>query len=592
MLFKRYIFLAACVILFLGVYVGHFYFARSAMEGQFQSERAKYGVDGTVLTASDSSQPAAPAPVAPSPDSAAAPLAPAPPPAPDTNTLIGPVPPSAPDTSSPDNSSSPSAPTPPDSTPPSAPTPPDSNSIPTTPPVAPTPPPSTMNEPRPTGSPFRFASYQPADGIVFHTAEFQTALNPAPPPAPPAPVATTNAAPVIAPADAGPARPVPVEASVIVLGYHQFVGPGQSSKNIYVMKQDVFESEMKYLKDNGYHVVPLADVVKFIKGQIGLPPNSVAITIDDGYKSAIVWAAPVLKKYGYPWTYFVYPDFITVNEGVGAASWNDLLALQADGVDIESHSMTHPMLTKHHQQIKGVWHTFTDTEYDAFLTNETAGSKALLEKKLGKPVLYFAYPYGDWNKVVQAKAIAAGYDAIFTVAGNPVHTTTDKSSVGRYVITQPDEKNFASFLRQGALSVAEADPAPGATISNPRPLITAVLGYVGNLDPKSIETEVRNYGVVRHDFDPKTSTIRLYLARDLVQSTVAISIRVKDADSGQTMVASWHFNYEPAAAGAVHPPIATATNAPPVAVPVTAPKIVAATNAPAAVQPDPPAKTP
>ena len=46
-----------------------------------------------------------------------------------------------------------------------------------------------------------------------------------------------------------------IAASVIVLGYHQFTGPGQSSKNIYVMRQDVFDQEMKYLRDNGYHVV-------------------------------------------------------------------------------------------------------------------------------------------------------------------------------------------------------------------------------------------------------------------------------------------------------------------------------------------------
>ncbi len=41
---------------------------------------------------------------------------------------------------------------------------------------------------------------------------------------------------------------------------------------------------MKYLHDNNYHVVPLSDVVRFVKHEIGLPPNAVAITIDDGYK--------------------------------------------------------------------------------------------------------------------------------------------------------------------------------------------------------------------------------------------------------------------------------------------------------------------
>src|ERR1700748_2184977 len=162
---------------------------------------------------------------------------------------------------------------------------------------------------------------------------------------------------------------------------------------------------MKYLHDNGYHVIPMSDLLKFLRHEIGLPPNSVVITIDDGYKSPIVYAEPILKKYGYPWTYFVYPDFITVNEGKGAASWNDLLALQADGVDIESHSMTHPQLPKHTQKWKGSVHLLSPEEYDEWLTNETSGSKAILEQKLGKPIVALAYPYGAYNKEVEAKAI-------------------------------------------------------------------------------------------------------------------------------------------------------------------------------------------
>ena len=113
-------------------------------------------------------------------------------------------------------------------------------------------------------------------------------------------------------------------------------------------------------------------------------------------------------------------------------------------------------------------------------------------------------------------------------------------SIGRYTITQGVEKDFAAYLRQGALGVADADPAPGGTTSNPRPVITAVLGYSGNLDPNSIETSVRDFGVVKHDYDPKTSTIRLYLPRDLIQPVNLVNIRVKDAQTGQIMVANWH----------------------------------------------------
>ena len=158
------------------------------------------------------------------------------------------------------------------------------------------------------------------------------------------------------------------------------------------------------------------------------------------------------------------------------------------------------------------------------------------------------------------------------MADNPVRSSSDPHSIGRYTITQGVEKNFAAYLRQGALGLADADPAPGTTTSNPRPVITAVLGYAGTLDPNSIETEVRDYGVVKHDFDPKTSTIRLYLPRDLIQPVNLVNIRVKDSQSGQVMVANWHFNYVPAGAAAVtHAPIAATTNVAPVAQPPPAP---------------------
>jgi peptidoglycan/xylan/chitin deacetylase (PgdA/CDA1 family) len=389
---------------------------------------------------------------------------------------------------------------------------------------------------------------------------------------------------------APPALPATGESSVIVLLYHQFKPAGIPipAKFQWTLNQDVFESEMKYIHDNGYHVVPLSDLIRFLKHEITLPPGSVVITIDDGYKSAIVYAAPILKKYGFPWTFFIYPDFITVNEGSGAASWKDLLELQKEGVDIESHSMTHPQLTRHRQLIKGVWHNLSPEEYDAWLTNETAGARTLLEQKLGRPIPYFAYPYGDYNSQVKAKAIAAGYKAILTVAGNPVHSTTDPFSIGRYTITQSEVKNFASDLHQGALALSKTEPDPGATISDPRPVITAVLDPMGEgkIDPQSIKTTVYDFDV-RHDFDPQTNTVRLYLPRDLIQPLVQVTIHIKDATTGRLMVANWRFNYaaEASATTSIHPPIAPATNAPPASnSQTTAP---APTNARAATEAEP-----
>jgi peptidoglycan/xylan/chitin deacetylase (PgdA/CDA1 family) len=553
-MFKRFLVLVCCLVLFVSAFFIHEWWSDARLGREFRAERERFHVEGQDLVVANppASEPLTPAPSplpvvsspsddggAPATNSSAAPPASGAGAAPvavplDSNTLIGPVPPAS-------------------VTPDAAPT--DTNA-PANPPATNSPD-STRIYPGPRQLPLVLLGAYHLPGLRVQ----ETGAAPATPavPAPPvsgAPSAGTNAAtvpPTPAPSPATtpePAATHAMAASVIVLGFHQFTGPGVPSKNIYSMRQDVFDTEMKYLKDNHYNVVPLADVVAFAKRQISLPPDTVAITIDDGYKSAINFAAPVLKKYNFPWTFFIYPAFVTRHESRGAASWPDLVELQKEGVDIECHSMTHPQLTKHGSK--------TPEEYDAWLTNETVNSKAILEKELGKTIKFFAYPYGAYNKVVEAKTIAAGYEAIFTVANNPIHPGTNVYAMGRYIITQPVEKSYVSYLRQGALGLADINPPPGSTVTDPRPVISAVLGYAGRIDPKSIVADVRDMGEVRYDFDPKASTIRLYLPRDLIDSVVIINIHARDAETAQTMVASWRFNYQPTAAG-IHAPIGAAS---------------------------------
>ena len=617
MFLKRSLALAAGILLFIAGFITYFDISHAQMERHFRAERERYNVQGAVLTAAEPITSSVPAHAAV-----------------DTNAIIGPVPPTnttdtaaapasssdtnsaaaTPDTNAPsaapDTNATPAPTAAPDTNSAPAPATPDTNAAPAAPAS------STRNDRPVNRSPFVvFTSFH-----SFHAAALQmaaaaigdlpastatatpttnttpalsapiapgsTPTNEVAPTPAPAPAAALVAPPInkvvpVEPAPVAPiAHPVGGDGKVIVLLYHQFKPAGVPipQKFQWTMNQDVFASEMKYIHDNGYHVIPMSDLLKFLRHEITLPNNSVCITIDDGYKSAVVYAAPILKQYGYPWTFFIYPEFVTVAEGSGAVSWNDLLELQKEGIDIECHSMTHPILKSHRQKVKGGGlQNLTPDEYASFLVNETAGSKAILEEKMGKKITCFAYPYGEYNQQVEDAVIAAGYEAIFTVADNPVHASTSLHSIGRYTITQGVEKNFTAYLRQGALEIVSANPAPGATTANPRPVITATLGYAGTLDPKSIETSVRDFGDVRHDFDPQTNTLRLYLPRDLIQPVVLVNIRVKDAFNGQIMVANWHFNYEStgAPANAPHAPIAPATNT----APVTAPAPVTATPA-------------
>ena len=616
MFLKRSLVLVIGVLLFIGAFLLFFKMRDAGVEKTFRQTREDYGVQGTTLTAAQPSfavasvqPPPAPAPTpAPTTDTEATPPPGA---APDTNTIIGPVPPSSmPDNTAPpatDSSPAPAAPMAPadmsggamspntDGTAPatntdSMPVPPtmntdtpasapstDTNSAPAPPapntdtngggPMTPS---STMVSPRAA----RWASLligatetnvTPAPAPAMETI-------PAPPSAPAAtsppalralPVAATNTAPasVTAIAPVGlPPRATVASGRAIVLGFHQFTAAGVPSSNPYSMRQDIFAGEMKYLHDNGYNIVPLSAVVAFVEHKGTLPPNAVAITIDDGYKSAINFAAPVLKQYRYPWTFFVYPAFVTRTESKGAASWPDLVQLQNEGVDIESHSMTHPQLTSHRQRFHGPMHSLTADEYDAFLTEETAGAKAILEKELGKEIKVFRLSLRRLQPDGRGQGGRGGLRGDLHRRRQPGARHHQRPSHRPLYHHQAGGGPFRRLPAPGrAQPRPRFSPEPGAIVTNPEPVITAVLGFNG--DPKTIETEVRDYGIVKHDFDPATSTIRLYLPRPLIQPEVLVSIHARDTQSGQTMVANWTFNYEPAAGAPppAHPPIAPQT---------------------------------
>jgi len=208
------------------------------------------------------------------------------------------------------------------------------------------------------------------------------------------------------------------------------------------------------LRREGFDIIPLDAVPDRLRpGPRGRP--FAALTFDDGYRDNLEHAWPVLRRHGAPWTLFVTTDFV---DGRGRLWWLELedaiarldrvvlpgngevldlpsrttvekqaafeavyrhlragpeerlqavtaaLAAQA-GVDtsrlavdlclgwdevqilarepevsIGAHTLSHPMLAKCHAMTA---------------SREITESKALLERRLGRPVRHLAYPFGD-----------------------------------------------------------------------------------------------------------------------------------------------------------------------------------------------------
>lgn len=189
---------------------------------------------------------------------------------------------------------------------------------------------------------------------------------------------------------------------VPILMYHS-VNPTAVAKNRLAVSVNTFERQMHFLKSHNYNVVSLDVIASLIKNRKKMPPKTVALTFDDGYKDNYTYAFPILKKYNLPVTIF-----IIVNE-VGRPqsdrlSWDEIKIMQDTGIiNFGSHTLTHKYL----EEIK------TEGE----LTKEIFDSKRILEEKLGKQVNAFSYPSGSFTAGMRQLVIDAGYK--LAVATNP-----------------------------------------------------------------------------------------------------------------------------------------------------------------------------
>src|SRR5207237_8046059 len=140
-------------------------------------------------------------------------------------------------------------------------------------------------------------------------------------------------------------------------------------------------------------------------------------------------------------------------------------------------------------------------DYEKWVQNEVVSSKELLEQRLGIKVNCFAVPFGNDNEHVKELARNAGYEAMFTVYGQPITFTSPLDSIGRYAIEANKPKVFADAVKMigtstgGAAAVAEVgakdlrtQPADGETGRNAQPLIKANLSGIGQIEPDTVET--------------------------------------------------------------------------------------------------------
>lgn len=203
--------------------------------------------------------------------------------------------------------------------------------------------------------------------------------------------------------------------SAVILNYQRF-GDNRYPHTSVAVEQ--FDSQIRILTSGRYTVVDAGEAVSTIFAGNLVRNRSVAITIDDAYRSAYEIAWPRLKKAGLPFTLFVSTDAID-GGGPGFMTWDEIRELKAAGVTIGAHGAAH-------------LHMATATPEEIHTDVEKAARR--IEEELGERPVLFSYPHGEMSLAARNAVTASGFKAAFGQHSGTVNETLDRHMLPRFSI--------------------------------------------------------------------------------------------------------------------------------------------------------------
>ncbi len=188
---------------------------------------------------------------------------------------------------------------------------------------------------------------------------------------------------------------------VPVLCYHHirnFSAGESASMKSYSVTPAAFAEQMKTLHDSGYHTILPEQLYNYLVHDAALPAKPVMLTFDDTDKEQFTLGATEMNKYGFKGVFFLMTIAIDKKRYM---SKEELKELADSAHAVEAHTWDHHMVTKYKG---GDW----DTQF--------VRPKKKIEEITGKPVNYFAYPFGLWNKEAIPELKKAGYKMAFILS--------------------------------------------------------------------------------------------------------------------------------------------------------------------------------
>ncbi len=208
------------------------------------------------------------------------------------------------------------------------------------------------------------------------------------------------------------AQPSSREQAIPVIVYHGLLEEEDSDRPNFTTEK--FEDHIFSLKKAGYNSITVDDLYKFLKNEATLPPNPILITFDDGRTDSLKFADPILRAVHYNAVMFAIGTHSIGNERRGKYYLTpfELKSMaNTDVWDVEAHSFdghgNYPLSGDEndtgHFFGSAFWlqnenRSETPEESAERISNDMQKIKSNLEESLEKPVISFAYPFGDYGQ--------------------------------------------------------------------------------------------------------------------------------------------------------------------------------------------------
>ncbi len=205
--------------------------------------------------------------------------------------------------------------------------------------------------------------------------------------------------------------------SAVVLMYHRFGEDNHASSSVSI---ETFKAHLAELRDGGYTVLPVPEIVAALRAGRPLPDRAVGITVDDAYLSAYERGWPLLREAGFPLTLFVAAG--PVDEARrGYMSWDQVREMMKEGVTIGHHT---------------IWHRRLQRATPSRVVREIGEASLRYQAELGLVPEIFSYPYGEYSLAVRQAVIDAGFAAAFSQTSGVVHAGGDLYTLPHFIFAE------------------------------------------------------------------------------------------------------------------------------------------------------------